>query len=353
LGGEAAFLGNWAIAGSQPVSETRFGQLRARTVALWQRVQNPARFVLLALVLVVLWRDLAAIGWGALAHHLPTTPWFYAIFIINYLSLPFYEVIIYHWLWRTGPGVLPALLRKRVFNEAVLEYSGETALFVWAKNHTGVPDRDVFGNIRDVNILSVLAANLVTVVVLVVVVFGAADRLGVGDAAMLRQGMMMSGGVGAVLVVLAVVFRRRFLSMTLGKMAGISGLHTLRLCTWMVLQATQWHVAVPQVGWNIWAIFIALQMAVGRLPLIPAKELFFAGLAIKLGEKITLAPAMVAGLFLASSGLNMIVHGVMYVVGHLFGPKAPAQDQADGKAWQREPVPFTSDPTHQIPGSNS
>lgn len=334
------------------MSEARFAELRARSAALWQRVQKPVRFLLLAVVVIVLWRDLSVIGWGQLAQHLPTTPWFYAIFVINYLSLPFYEMIIYQWLWRTGPGVLPALLRKRVFNEAVLEYSGEAALFIWAKNHTSVPDRDAFRNIRDVNILSAMAANFVTFAVLVVVIFGSADKLGLVDGAMLRNGVMLTGGIGAVLVALAVVFRRRFLSMTLGKMAGILGLHTLRLCTCMVLQATQWHVAVPQVGWNTWANFIALQMVVGRLPLIPAKDLFFAGLAIKLGGKITLDPAMVAGLFLASSGLNMLVNGVMYVMGHLLGLKAPTHDGAIDKELQPGPASLTPDPAQGISGAS-
>ena len=166
--------------------------LRPRLIALWHRVKGPARLALLALVVWKLGSALNAIGWGKLVHNLPAKPWFYAIFIINYLSLPFFEMIIYHWLWRTGPSVLPALLRKRVYNETVLEYSGETALFVWASNHTHVAEGKIFRDVRDVNILSAFVSNLATFLLLVAVFAGVANHLSGADALMLRHGVMLS-----------------------------------------------------------------------------------------------------------------------------------------------------------------
>ena len=303
-------------------------RLRPSAIALWHKVQGPARLVLLVVVVVRLTTLLNGIGWGALARNLPGNPWFYVIFIVNYCGLPFYETIIYNWLWHTGARVLPALLRKRVYNEAVLEYSGESALFMWAKNHTDVGDGELARNVRDVNILSTLAGNLVTFLVLAAVISTVVGRLGASDAAMLRRGMLFVGGLVVVLLGLIAVFGKRFLALPLGKSAGVSGLHLLRLFTYMGLLALQWHVAVPQVGWKPWAIFIALQMAVSRLPLIPAKDLFFTGLAVKLSQAhpelhVAATPAILAGLFVASSGLNLLVHGVMYAVGHLAGVKPP------------------------------
>lgn len=303
-------------------------RLRPRATALWRRVQTPARLVLLAVVVCVLAYRLNQIGWGKLAHNLPTNPWFYAIFVVNYCSLPFYETFIYNWLWHTRLRVVPALLRKRVYNEAVLEYSGESALFMWARSHTNVGEGELARNIRDVNILSSLAGNLVTFVVLVVVLTSVVGRLGASDIVLLRRGALFIGGLILLMLVLIVVFRKRLLTLSLGKAAGISALHLLRLFSYMGLLAMQWHVAVPQLGWNSWAEFIALQMAVSRLPLIPAKDLFFTGLALKLSQgqltpSLAAAPALLAGLFVASSGLNLIVHGVMYLVGHFAGVKPP------------------------------
>jgi hypothetical protein len=305
------------------MNEPLLARIRPRAMDLWRRVEKPARIVLFVLVVGMLAHNLNAIGWGAMARNLPVTPWFYAVFVVNYFSLPFFETLIYHELWKTGPRLLPVLLRKRVYNEAVLEYSGESALIMWAASHTPITKGEAFRDVRDVNILSTLAGNLVTCFVLVAVIFGAADRLGVGDATVLRRGALFTGGIVLVLVTLAAVFRRRFLSLSLGRCLGVFALHTARLFTFMGLLALQWHVAEPAIGWQTWSIFIALQMAVSRLPLIPAKDLFFTGLAMRLGARITLAPAVLAGLFIASSGLNLMVHALMYGVGHLAGRKPP------------------------------
>ena len=309
--------------GHARMTEELLARLHHRAPAIWRRVQGPARLALMAVVVFVLARNLGAIGWGKLVRNLPTNPWFYGVFLVNYCSLPFYETIIYNWLWRTGFSVVPALLRKRVYNEAVLEYSGESALFMWARDHTGIGDGELARNIRDVNILSTVAGNAVVLALLVGVISSVTGRLGAGDAALLRRGTLFVGGFLLVLVVLIAVFRKRFLALPFGRAAGISGLHLLRLFTYMALLSVQWHLAVPQAAWKTWIIFIALQMAVSRLPLIPAKDLFFTGLAVQLGARISANPAMLAGLFVASSGLNLIVHGVMYAIGHLAGLEAP------------------------------
>jgi hypothetical protein len=254
------------------------------------------------------------------------------VFVANYFGLPLYETAIYHLLWKTGPQILPILLRKRVYNEAVLEYSGESALILWAGKHTPISDREAFRNVRDVNVLSALAANVVTFLVLVAVIAGVADKLGVGDAVLLRRGTLIIGGSVLLLLGLGLLLRKRFLSLSLGQCAAVYGIHTLRLCTFMGLQALQWHLAAPTIGWQTWTIFIALQMAVARLPLIPAKDLFFTGLAMRLGARITLDPATIAGLFVASSVLNLLANGAMYIVGLLTAQRLPPGRSSGGPA---------------------
>ncbi len=295
----------------------RLQTLRARLSSVWRVAERPLRLILMVAILAFLARSFGAIGWGQVLRHLPTSPLFYAVFMVNYLCLPFYEVLIYNWMWGTGAAVLPALLHKRIFNETVLEYTGETNLFIWARKHVDLPSAEVFRNIRDVNILSTIAGNLVTFLVLIVLVSTMADRLGVGDAVLLRRGALFTGGLIVALVVAASIFRRHLLTLSLSKTAGITGLHIMRGLTQMLLQALQWHCAVLTIKWQTWALFVALQAAIWRLPLIPTKDLFFAGLATRLGARISLAPEALAGLFLASAGLNLIVHGLAFVAGHV------------------------------------
>ncbi len=308
--------------------EQRLSHFRRRSGAVWARVERPARAGLLVVIVALLLYDLGMVGWRAIWQNLPMMPLFYVIFFINYCSLPLFEGLIYNALWKTGPRIMPVLIRKRVFNEAVIDYSGETLLFVWARSHTPLDDRAIISNVRDVNILSAIAGNLATCLILVAVIAMHADKLALADAELLRRGALFTGGSVIALMAVALIFRKWLLALTPGQCAAVGGLHMLRLITFLVLQALQWHIAVPAVGWQVWATFLALQMAVSRLPLLPAKDLFFAGLAINLGARMALAPGVVGGLFAAGSGLNLAAHAVMYVLAHLLGPKPPVQDAA-------------------------
>ena len=292
------------------------------------RLATPARWALLISVIALLIYELARIGWRNVLGNLPATPWFYVILLVNYCSMPLFETVIYNMLWKTGRGVLPELIKKRVYNEAVLDYSGEPALFLWATTHTRIQERQIASNIRDVNVLSALAGNLITCVVLLAVVVLQADQIGANDAVLLRRGALFAGASVLVLAALAMVFRKWLLALSLGQCAATGSLHIARLLASLALLALQWHVALPMIGWPVWVTFLALQMAVSRLPLLPAKDLVFAGLAISLGERMALAPGVIAGLFVAQSGLIVIVHASMYLLAYLFAPKALAPEQA-------------------------
>jgi len=121
-------------------------RLRPRASALWLRVQRPVRWALIVLVIAMLAQALAATSWREVAQNLPVSPWFYLIFLINYFAMPLSEALIYRFLWNTGMGIVPALLRKRVYNEAVLDYSGEPVLFAWARQFTSKTDGELLSD---------------------------------------------------------------------------------------------------------------------------------------------------------------------------------------------------------------
>ncbi|WP_156906309.1 hypothetical protein [Novosphingobium acidiphilum] len=295
----------------------RLAHVRRHTGALWQRLERPARACLLVLIVGLLIRDLGVVGWRAVWQNLPIAPLFYLIFFINYCSLPLFEGLIYNLVWKTGYAIMPVLIRKRVFNEAVIDYSGETVLYAWARTHTRLEPRAIVSTVRDVNVLSAIAGNLATCLILVAVIALQADKLAAADAQLLRRGALFTGGSVLALMAVAALFRKWLLTLPLGQCVAVGALHLLRLGTFLVLQALQWHVAVPAVAWQNWVTFLALQMAISRLPLLPAKDLFFAGLAINLGARMALAPGVVGGLFAAASGLNLVAHAVMYALAHL------------------------------------
>ncbi len=110
-------------------------------------------------VIVYLVYRLGQLGWGDLLEALPTSPWFYLLFLVIYLVQPLAELITYRQIWPVPSWAgLRALIRKRVFNEEMAGYSGEVYFFWWLYKKLGVAQAEAFRAVRDVNILSSVAS---------------------------------------------------------------------------------------------------------------------------------------------------------------------------------------------------
>lgn len=287
----------------------------------WRRLIAPLRIASLVLVAAYLAYKLRQIGWEEVLRSLPGSPWFYAVFLVNYLSLPLFEVLIYHGLWRTGMKSLPALLRKRVYNESVVEYSGEAAFYLWARRTLPAGDVPIFSVVRDVNILSALAAYAVTFCVLGAVLFhgmpGAANE---EDDALIVKAVVVSGVVVAVLLTVAAILRRRGMTLPLRTGARVGAIHVARILVSMGLQALQWHLALPAIGIGPWLFFLAVQMTLKLVPLLPNKDLVFAGLAVGLSARIDAPQPAVAGMLVAAAALQPATNLAVYL-GSLLLPR--------------------------------
>ncbi len=132
--------------------------------------------------------------------------------------------MIFRRLWRLPAAGFAALLRKTVYNELVLGYLGETWFYTWARRRAGLA-ADPFGAIKDVAILSALAGNLVTLVLIAALwplvretVIGAGTRTLVLSLAPV---VLISLGVLA--------FRRQVFSLARGELAFVGAIHLLRI----------------------------------------------------------------------------------------------------------------------------
>ena len=279
----------------------------------WRRLVAPLRVASMGAVAAYLVYKLRQIGWDEVLRSLPATPWFYVVFLANYLSLPLFEVLIYHGLWGTGFKSLPALLRKRVYNESVVEYSGEASFYLWARRTLAAADGAVFRVVRDVNILSALAAYAVTSCVLGAVLLAGSPVGGRQDHALIVRAAILSGVIVAALLAVAVMLRRQGVSMSLREGARVSAIHVLRILVSMALQALQWHLALPAVGIGSWLFFLAVQMTLRLVPLLPNKDLVFAGLAMGLSARIDAPQPVVAGMLVAAAALQPAANLAVYV----------------------------------------
>lgn len=243
---------------------------------------------------------------------LPSDPGFWLLFAACYLAQPASEWLIFRRLWRLPvAGMLP-LLRKQVGNEILLGYIGEVYFYGWARRHGEIVAAP-FGAIKDVTILSAMLGNVVTL---------AALLIGWPTLAALPVGLHIRPLVGSVGVVIAtslaiMLFRNRLFSLPRAMLGYVSALHLARILGVLLLSAVMWHMLLPGVPLSAWVMLATVRMLVSRLPLIPNKEMVFAGLALVLiGGDSPVADAMtlMASLFLVTHLLIGIALGAAELV---------------------------------------
>ncbi|WBO23178.1 hypothetical protein [Sphingomonas abietis] len=306
--GEAVSLGAWiGEDGQTPAPQL---EALAASAPRWRQWLGP--LLSLSIVAAVLYQ-IGGVDFARIGAMVPANPLFWAMFAAAYMAQPATEWVIFHRLWNLPGSAIWPLMRKQVGNEVLLGYIGEVYFYGWARRNTQLVAAP-FGAIKDVTILSAMLGNLTTVVALVI---------GWPLLAELPAGLhvqALSGSIGVVIVtsLLVMLFRHRLFSLPRRELWFVSAMHLLRIAGGTALSAAMWHLLLPAVPLSSWVMLATLRLLVSRLPLIPNKELVFAGLALFLiGRNAAAADAMalMAGLFVAT---HMVV-GVALGAGELIG----------------------------------
>jgi hypothetical protein len=157
-----------------------------------------------------------------------------------------------------------------------------------------------FGAIKDVTILSALTGNIATMVMLV----AAWPLVSAGELGMESKTVFLSLGVVLLTSFVILLFRQKLFSLPRRQLWLITGLHFVRIFVLVGLAAWMWHLVLPDVEYALWLVLATLRMLVSRLPLIPNKDVVFAGLAVfLLGHE-----AEVGNLMTMMAGLMLISH---------------------------------------------
>ena len=267
----------------------------------------------IALIVAVV-HQLAKLDLGRLEGLVPESPLFWGTFAAYYLAGPVSEWLIFHRLWAIPPGGIVALLRKKVYNELLLGYLGEVYFYGWARQRTLMTSAP-FGAVKDVAILSAIAGNVVTLALLVVMwPFIHLTELGIESHLLVWSlGIILAISVGAMFL------RRRVFSLPREDLVYIMWLHLARIGAMIALAALLWHLALPAVSIVWWLFLATLRMLVSRLPLVPNKDLVFAGVAVfTLGHETDIGSlmALIAGLILVTH----LVVGAAVAVAELARP---------------------------------
>lgn len=262
-------------------------------------------------LLVAVGLELRKLHLSEIVAMVPSHPGFWLFFAIYYLALPVSEWLIYRRLWPI-PFVsgIAALLRKLVSNELLLGYLGEAQFYGWARSHLKM-EAAPFGAIKDVTILSALTGNVMTLVMLVFTW----PLVSSGQIGMEMKGTFMSLGVILVTSFLILLFRQRLFTLPKRELWFISVVHVLRILVVLACSAVMWHLVLPDVSADLWIVLATLRMLLSRLPLLPNKDVVFAGLAVfLLGHDIEVGNlmTMMAALLLVA---HLAVGAIVGVIG--------------------------------------
>lgn len=267
---------------------------RKQLAGLAERLSRPLGFLLSVLLLVVVLGQARTADWSVLARSARLSAGFWISCGAYYLLSPCAEWLIYSRLWGFDRGTLPALLRKFVSNELLVDYLGDVQFLAWAHARK---IRSPFAAVKDVTILSALTGNLVTLVLMILAwpnVVG-----GLSEASL----HAVFGSLGVVIAVssLILLVGKRIFTHRPGTLMGIGVVLVLRTVGAMSLSAVLWHLLMPGTSLTDLFVLATLRMVVSRLPLVPSKDLLFAGLAVLVfgrAADISVATSMIASLML-------------------------------------------------------
>lgn len=264
-------------------------------------------------LLIIVGHHLLVTPMGIIREIVPVSIRFWLVFAAYYLVGPASEWIIYRRLWHIPAAGFGALLRKLVSNELLLGYLGEVQFYAWVRSRMEFATAP-FGSIKDVTVLSALTGNIATLVMLAC----AWPLVSSGATGLEMKTAFLSLGVVLITSFAILLLRQKLFTLPRRELFFITAVHSGRIVAVVGLAALMWHIVLPEVSLGLWLVLATLRMLVSRLPLVPNKDVVFAGLAVFLmGHEV-----QIASLMTMMAALLLIVHlcvGAAFAVGDLLG----------------------------------
>ena len=135
-----------------------------------------------------------------------------------------------------------------------------------------------------------------------------AGQLGVqGQSAFTALGIVLITSLGILLL------RQKLFTLPRRELLIVSAIHVVRIAAVLLLSAVMWHAVLPQVALTLWLVLATLRQLISRLPLMPNKDVVFAGIIVLLlgnSAQVAALMAMMAVLLLAAHLLVGTVFGL-------------------------------------------
>jgi hypothetical protein len=263
------------------------------------------------LIAIVL--QLGQIDAQQLHNALPQNLWFLPVLLALYFALPVADWIIFRRLWALPASGFLILLAKRIGNEVLISYSGEVYFYLWARKRSDLTAAP-FGAIKDVNILSALAANLVALLLLALT-YPFVSQLNLGaytDASVICAAALL------LMSFVILLFSRRVFTLERTQLWWIFGIHILRLSAGVLLCALLWFIILPGPHFGFWLVLSMIRLLVGRLPFLPNKEALFAVIAVFLVGQDSAVSTLITLTATTILALHVIVAAMLGALALLF-----------------------------------
>lgn len=306
--------------------------------ALWHRFSNSkrgrlilkiSRALFLFLIIGFLAYKLYQIGWKSVWMNLPTQPLFYLILVVIYLLLPLTEVIIYRIYWKFDAWrSIPAFIKKKIYNLEILSYSGEAYFFTWARKNIDIKDIDIAKTIRDNNIISSVASNFTTLLIIAIFLKMAKPDLSYFLGNINYHYFILAVVLIIIVAPLAIRFREYIFSTPLKTAFLIFGIQLCRLLFGQVLQILQWSTALPSIPLATWIAYATVSIALTRIPFPSNKNLVFMGIGVEMATHFGIHQAAMFGILGIVVAINKILNLSLFIIFSFFErEKIPASSR--------------------------
>lgn len=293
-------------------------------------VKKAFNALLSIIILLLLARAIARVGWEQVIDVVPISLLFWAFFLGSYFLPPLTEWHIYRRWWKFGWPAFAVFLRMRVMNDALFSYSGHSYLLLWATKHLGIefdpkappprilgrgdgpgvdPAKSPFAAVKDMAITSGIAGIFATLLLLLLALPMDAANI-IGSALDPRTIRILIGSFAALLVlnIGILIFRGNVMSLPVKENLFAFRWHLFRVLMTQALLVASWAVALPGIAFETWFLLGALRMVIMRLP-VPNKEILFAAIAVSLTGDASME---IAALMAAQGALQLILHLVSW-----------------------------------------
>ena len=255
-------------------------------------------------LLVIIGRRLTELGWSGILQARPANVGFYLLLVAQFFLQPLGDLLVYRMMWGAGHAPPAAvILRKRLMNTFMLDYSGEAYFFFWAQNNSGLATTCVAHGIKDSNLLSGGAGiAMVFILCAILLAFGGLTMPAQPGSKYLYALLGIVPLVGCAVLIIA---HRKVTILSRGQLTAVFGIHFSRACAVLAIEFGLWQLSGAMAGWIMSLQFVALRLVITRLPVVPNKDLIFvgAGLAAAGAAHAAVTPVATVLVILAAADL--------------------------------------------------